>query len=146
MDGNRWLIAGGGLSIAASLLHLACIAGGAAWYRFLGAGERIARMAERDWWRPAPVTLLIAGVLAVWGLYALSGAGLILRLPLLRTVLVLVSGVYLSRALAPLAILALRPAMMSPFWWWSSAIVLVYGIAYAVGTWRAWPTLSAGSS
>jgi hypothetical protein len=41
------LILAGAGSLAASILHLACIAGGPEWYRFFGAGERMARMAAR---------------------------------------------------------------------------------------------------
>ena len=37
-----WLIAGAVLSGIAGLLHLAIILGGAPWYRFFGAGERMA--------------------------------------------------------------------------------------------------------
>ena len=48
MAANPFLIAGGVLSALASLLHIAVIAGGPAWYRFFGAGEGMARMAERD--------------------------------------------------------------------------------------------------
>ena len=92
--------------------------------------------------RAALITVGIAAVLFVWAAYAFSGAGLIPRLPLLRTALVAISAVYLLRALAPAAILLLRPGMMSLFWWWSSAIVLVYGFVYAIGTWAAWPRLS----
>lgn len=143
-DGGRWLVAGGALSAVASLLHIGCIFGGPAWYRFFGAGERMARMAERDWWRPAPVTLLIAAVLAVWAAYAFSAAGLLPRLPLLRTALVAITGVYLLRGLVILPMLALQPAMVSAFWLWSSAIVLGYGIVHAVGLWSAWGTLPKG--
>lgn len=140
-DGRRWLVAGGVLSAAASLLHIACIFGGPDWFRFFGAGERIARMAERDWWRPAPVTLLIAGVLAVWAAYAFSGAGLLARLPLLRVALVAITAVYLLRGLVIVPMAALRPDLLSPFALWSSAIVLVYGIVYAIGTWASWNKL-----
>ena len=41
---RSWLIAAGVLNAGAALLHLACIIGGPAWYRFLGAGERMARL------------------------------------------------------------------------------------------------------
>jgi hypothetical protein len=76
IDGGRWLVAGGVLSAGASLLHLGCIAGGASWYRFFGAGEKMARMAERGW-RAVPVTVLIAAVLALWSAYAFSAAGVL---------------------------------------------------------------------
>ena len=140
--GQPWLFAGGALSGVAAVLHLACILGGPSWYRFLGAGEGMARAVERGELRPALVTLGIAAVLAAWSAYAFSGAGLLPRLPLLRIALVAITAVYLLRGLIVLPMLALKPAMISPFWLWSSAIVLAYGIVHAIGTWRAWPGLS----
>ena len=59
------------------MLHLAIIAGGPDWYRFFGAGEGMARMAERGMLKPALITLGIAAILAVWAAYAFAGAGLI---------------------------------------------------------------------
>jgi hypothetical protein len=89
-------------------------------------------------------------VLGVWAAYAFAGAGLIPRLPLMRLALVLISAAYLIRGLL------LVPALIAwgrgketlgehtvAFMVWSSLIVLAYGAAYAVGTWRAWPGLSA---
>jgi hypothetical protein len=35
-----------------------------------------------------------------------------------------------------------RPDLSPAFMFWSSLIVLVYGIVYAIGTWRAWPHLT----
>lgn len=143
MAPNPALIVGGVLSAAASVLHLAVIVGGPAWYRFFGAGEGMARMAEQGSWTPIVVTLGIAGVLAIWSAYAFSGAGLIPRLPLLRTALVLISAVYLLRGLVLIPAFAVNPGGVQPFVLWSSLIVLVYGLAYAIGTWTAWSTLSA---
>ena len=139
---NPFLIVGGVLSATASLLHLAVIAGGPSWYRFFGAGEGMARMAEQGSLTPTLVTLGIATVLAVWAAYAFAGAGLIPRLPLMRTALVLISAVYLLRGLVLIPALILNPGGVTPFVLWSSLIVLVYGAAYAVGTWIAWPALS----
>ena len=137
---NRWLIAGGWLSVAASLLHLACIVGGPDWYRFFGAGEPIARAAERGSWIPALLTIGIAALLAICAAYAFSGAGMIRRLPLLRTGLVVISGVYLARGLVIFyPAVMMRPDLSWNFMFWSSLIVLVYGIVYAVGTCTAWP-------
>jgi hypothetical protein len=45
--GSGLLIASGWMSVAASLLHIGCIIGGPDWYRFFGAGEQMAKMAER---------------------------------------------------------------------------------------------------
>lgn len=140
--GTSWLTAAALLSAVAALLHLAVIAGGPDWYRFFGAGEEMARMAERGSPRPALITLGIAAVLAAWSAYALAGAGRIRRLPLMRTALVAISAVYLLRGLVLVPALAINPGAVDAFMLWSSLIVLVYGITYAVGTLRAWPELS----
>jgi hypothetical protein len=137
---NPWLIAGGWLSVIASLLHVACIFGGPDWYRFFGAGEAMAQADARGEWMPAIVTAGIAIVLAIWAAYAFAGAGLIRRLPLMRTALVAISAIYLARGLFIIPILAEEQARTT-FNIWSSLIVLGYGIAYAVGTLKDWPHL-----
>jgi hypothetical protein len=142
---NPWLVAGGMLSAVAVILHLAVIAGGPDWYRFVGAGEEMAQMAERGLLRPALITVAIATVLAIWSGYAFAGAGLLPRLPLMRTALVAITAVYLLRGLALVPLALLRPALVDSFALWSSLIVLVYGIVHAVGTYRAWPALAAAA-
>jgi hypothetical protein len=131
---------GGWLSVIASLLHVACIFGGPDWYRFFGAGEALAQADARGEWYPAVITAGIATVLAIWAAYAFAGAGVIGRLPLMRTALITISAIYLVRGLFILPVLAEAQAR-TPFNIWSSLIVLAYGVAYAIGTWQAWPHL-----
>ena len=138
---NRTLVLAGAGSLAASVLHLACIAGGAEWYRFFGAGERMARMAERGHWYPTVLTLGIAAVLGAWALYAWSGAGLIPRLPLLRPALCVITGVYLLRALAFVPLQPFFPGNSAAFWYWSSGVCLVLGLLHALGLRQVWPRL-----
>ncbi len=137
---------GGSLSLAAGLSHLACVAGGPKWYRFFGAGEQIARAAERGSWMPVLVTSAIAGVLLLWAAYGFAAAGILPRLPLMRLALVAITAVYLARGLVLFFPSALRRPDLSPrFLMWSSLIVLVIGIVHVIGTWRAWPNLSEGT-
>lgn len=140
--GSVWLSIGGRLSLAAALLHIACIFGGAAWYRFFGAGDAMARAAEGGAWGPALTTLGIAMVLTSWSAYAFSGAGRILHLPLLRTALVIITAVYLLRGLVPLPMAVWWPDEISGFVLWSSAVVLVFGIVHAIGLWRGWGAMA----
>jgi hypothetical protein len=138
--GERLLVAGGVLTGAAALLHVGIILGGPDWYRFFGAGERMARLAARGSIYPTVVTACIAAILGVWALYALSGAGVIRRLPLLRLALTLIAAVYLARGILglPAVMLADDPyanelkAKMT-FMVVSSAICIVLGLCYAVG-------------
>ena len=144
---NGILIAGGTLSAAAALAHLAVIVGGPRWHRFFGAGEGFARAAERGELRPAIITLFVAGILAIWAAYAFSGAGLIRPLPLLRTALVAISAIYVARGLVIFFPQMLgRPDLSSTFLLWSSLIVLTIGLLYAFGTLQAWSSLSQGTT
>lgn len=138
---NPWLLAGGALSAMASLAHLAVIVGGPRWYAFFGAGKRMVRLAEQGAPSAALITLGIAVVLAIWSAYALSGAGLLPRLPFLRLGLVAISAVYLIRAVVFVPAVIIQTGQAGAFAWVSSAIVLVFGLAYAIGTWTAWETL-----
>ena len=140
---NKLLLFGGLLSGIAALLHIAIIIGGPQWYRFFGAGEELASMAEKGSWYPAVLTFGIAVVLLLWALYAFSGAGLIRRFPLLKVGLVVISAVYLIRGLAFIPAYFVKPEIVDDFLIWSSLICLVYGFSYAIGTRQVWAKLSA---
>lgn len=144
-DGERWLRRGALLTGAASLLHLGIIFGGPDWYRFFGAGERMARLSARGSAYPTLVTAGIASVLGLWALYGLSGAGVIRRLPLLRLALVLIAGVYLARgALAIPLVLFVRDPYTDElkgrmtFMVVSSLICIFLGLCYAYGAAWVW--------
>ncbi len=126
----------------AALAHLGCIVFGGDWYRFFGAGEQMAVLAEQGHWYPTVATAVISTVLLLWAFYALSGAGVIRRLPLLRTALCVISAVFLLRGTAFIAIMPLFPDNSLTFWLVSSAICLLIGGLYAVGTAKAWHRLS----
>ena len=143
MQRNNQLIIAGSLSFIASMLHIACIFGGPDWYLFFGAGEKMAEMAAAGDPYPTIVTIVIASILAGWGLYAFSGAGLIFKLPLLKTCLVLITAVYLVRGVAGM----FAPFVTSDpvvhqnsitFWLVSSIICCIYGTYYFFGTLKLW--------
>ena len=138
---NRLLVTGAALSAIAALLHLGIIFGGPGWYRFFGAGERFSQLDAAGSRIPDLVTLGIASVLALWSAYALSGAGAIRRLPLLRTALVAITSVYLARGLVLVPML-FADAGFTAFDWWSSAICLGYGLVHLVGLAQSWRRLS----
>jgi hypothetical protein len=143
---NRFLVAAASLSAVAALLHLGCIAFGAPWYRFFGAGERMAQLAIEGSPYPTVITLAITAVLAAWSLYALSGAGIVRRLPLLRTCLCAITAVYLLRGTLALPFMAQLPGRSTTFWWWSSAICLGIGLVHLAGLVQAWPRIGPQAS
>ena len=138
---NIPLTVGALLSAVAALLHLGIIAGGPAWYRFFGAGERYARAAEEGRWFPTIVTLGIATVLFAWSMYALAGAGVIAGLPFLKAALVTITAVYLVRGVAFAPLVRARGGRLTPFVVWSSLICFGYGVVHLVGLMQRWAAL-----
>ena len=142
-DNNKPLIVGAICSFVAALAHLGCIIFGASWYRFFGAGEQMAQMAEQGLWYPTITTSVIIIVLTIWSLYGLSGAGVIRRLPLIRIALVLISAIYLLRAVSFYWLMPMMPENSLTFWLVSSSICLAIGLLYAIGTFQEWSKISA---
>ena len=98
MDISRYfLILGSGVSFFIAVLHLALVFK-PQWYRYFGADELV-QLYEQG----SPFTVLVTSGLtlmfAAWGAYALSGAGVIRQLPLLRTVLISIGVIYVLRGL-----------------------------------------------
>ncbi|MGO2012066.1 MAG: hypothetical protein ACTJH9_07055 [Pseudoalteromonas sp.] len=140
---NKPLMLGGFFSAVAALAHLGCIIFGGDWYRFFGAGEQMARMAEAGESYPTIVTSVLVLVLLIWSVYGLSGARLIIKLPLLRTALVLISSIYVLRGVVFVVLMPMFPENSIIFWLVSSAICLSIGMLYCVGTYQSWSKLSA---
>lgn len=86
--------------------------------------------------------LVIAAALAVGTLYAFSGAGLLRRLPLLRTVLIVLASVLVLRGLLFVPLVVWHPHALSwlcdcqradGFLLATSLLCLVLGMGYAIG-------------
>jgi uncharacterized protein YhhL (DUF1145 family) len=138
---NIYLIIAGCLSAIAALLHLGCIYFGSHWYRFLGAGEQITKLAEQGSIKPTILTSGIVLILFVWALYAFSVAGMKVQLPLTKPVLCIITLVYLSRGVIGLFLIKSPLGRRPVFWLWSSLICLVFGVIHLIGLTQQWPIL-----
>lgn len=121
-----------GLDFLAATLHVGIVFGGPAWYRFFGAGERMARMAERRHPGPTLVTLAIAAALCGFGAYAMTAGGWFPALPFPREGLMAITAIYAVRAAAPLLLLPVMASMRTRFMVVSSLVCGVYAIAHAM--------------
>lgn len=132
---NTLLILGAMGSLAVSLLHFWIAWRGAPAYRFFGAGEEMAKAAEKGSPAPALVTLGIALVFAVFGWYALGATGFAPTLPFQTAVLWGIGGIYTLRGLVVLLEVAwLRQgkpvAAQNP---WFSLASLAIGLVHLLG-------------
>lgn len=141
MTGTQALVAAAGFDAVAAAAHLACIAIGAPAYRFMGAGEKVVRAVGAGKRQPALVTSAVAAILMACAAYALSGAGVIARLPSTRVVLLLVGLSYLGRALAFPFLRRVFPGNSVLFWMVSSSLCLLAAFAHIYGPVSRWGTL-----
>ena len=139
--GTQALVIGASLSAVAAMAHLACIVIGAPAYRFMGAGEKMARAVESGKIQPALVTLAVAGVLFAWAAYALSGAGAIGRLPFTKSALLVICAIYMGRAVAFPFLRPVFPYNSETFWLVSSGICALIALVHFYGLVSLWRTL-----
>ena len=106
---------------------------GAPAYRFMGAGERMARAAQAGKAQPTLITLGIASMLLVWAAYAFSAAGLAPPMPFTGPAILAIGSVYLARAFCFPLLRPRFPENSTKFWITSSLICLVIGTLYILG-------------
>jgi hypothetical protein len=146
-----WVVAGAASFIAA-LLHVACIVIGGKMYRFMGAGDQMAELADAGHWYPTVITLGIAGILAGWGYYAFAAGDLVPRPPALVLCLCLITAVYTLRGVALIPVLARFAAGAQTvligrsggglrFWIVTSLICLGFGLIHGAALILSWRSL-----
>ncbi|MCI0478006.1 MAG: hypothetical protein L0Y55_17320, partial [Anaerolineales bacterium] len=91
-------MAGAAANFGIAALHVLIVIVGVPGYIFFGTAD-LARLAMQGSPIPAIATLALAALFAAFGMYALSGAGIIRRLPFTRLALVCIGSVYTLRGL-----------------------------------------------
>jgi len=129
---NYWLLAGGYFSLAFAIFQLSAI-----WWK-PGAIRYFGGPAKLSVERPLIYTALCVGfaiIVALFGIYALSGGGSVRHLPLLRTALVTMTVVYLLRGLilVPQILVTIRHPEFIRFLLFS-VIAFCVGIVHLIGT------------
>ena len=139
MDRKNWLKIAAGLSFFMAVAQTVISLSPAAAAYFMAPPPLL-----ENRWRLFLIGEAAALVLVLFGLYALSGAGVIRRLPLLRLGLIGISSLFLLRGLfvvfSVLAILGILEGQLLIQGEISMLVFLAAGIAFAVGTvlnWRA---------
>jgi hypothetical protein len=133
------------MSLLLAVLHVAMIPFGAEAYDYFTAPARMIEMARVGSLLPALMTLLVACVFAVFGLYALSAADRGPWVPQRRIILIGISGIYLLRGVVvvPQLLMFMNTSEVPLRALVFSLIALAIGIVYTVGTalrWAALPT------
>jgi len=140
---SAFLTIAGSLSFVAALLHICVVIGGPRWYRFFGAGEAIAQLAEIKSLKPTIITLGISAILFTWAAFAWSASGHLPSLPFTKFALSAITIIYLIRGaagvLAPFV--SDHPLIKQnsvAFWIWSSAVCVMIGLFHLIGLIEVW--------
>lgn len=132
---------GAGIAIFGAIIHWVAPFVGPDWYAFLTSPKWVVDSAQSGTIR-APVGAAVIGLLMfTCGLYAFSGAGIIRRLPLTRTGLIVISSICLLRGLLLVPFLLRVPNLLSAFDIVASLVWFAAGVAFFVGTAKNWPFL-----
>jgi hypothetical protein len=129
-----FLLVGGICSLVAALLHIGCIIYGASWYRFFGAGERMVNLSNKGSALPTIITLHIAIILTVFGIFTIYSADyMISPLPMTSQALILIMYIYLIRGAFGFLFILKPLGRTKSFWGWSSCVCLIVGIIHYFG-------------
>lgn len=141
---SRWLTAAAALCFGIALLHAAMIFMDPRAYAYFGAPQ-LGRAKAAGYSYPDLMTAGLVLIFAAFGAYALSGAGRIRRLPLLRIGLVLIGMVFTLRGLVLIPELAglASGADVPPRMAFFSLVSLVTGVAFLTGTRSRWRQMKA---
>lgn len=96
---SKLLIAGGCIAAITAIWHLICIVGGPDWYVFARAPKIVVDSARQGTLLAPLSTAVIAVLMFTCTLYAFSGAGVIRKIPFLKSALIVISFICLVRAL-----------------------------------------------
>ena len=128
----KLLLSGGIIAALAALWHLLCIIGGPEWFAFARAPQAIVDSAREGTWLAPLGTVVVAGLMLACTLFALSGAGIIHRMPLLTPALVTIALLCIVRALIALPYLW-TPAGADIWQIVASSVWLYVGLCFAAG-------------
>ena len=136
---SQLLISAGIIAAAAAIWHLLCILGGPSWFAFARAPQQVIASAQQGTLLAPLSTLFVAGLMFTCSAFALSAAGLIRSLPLLKSALITITILCILRALS--AIPSLVYANDLDLWQLVASSVWLYtGICFLAGTVRQFKT------
>lgn len=134
----KMLKLGGYINILIAIAHIICLFNAQYFFEVTGVGENMRRNAEIHPLLPYAMTIFVSVIFFIFGLYGISGAGKIRKLPLLKVGIFTIATIYLIRGVVG-AIANI--AFESSFQWYHllfSICALGIGLSYLSGGLRKW--------
>lgn len=131
--GQGMLITVALIAIFTAIAHTACLFLGPTCYRYQMAPESVVISAQNGTLFAPIATILVSSVFLIWAAYALSGAQMIRRLPLLSIGVYTISMLCIARGLLGIQLWLRRPELVTEFANISSWIWFLTGMLFLAG-------------
>lgn len=134
----KMLKLGGYINILIAIAHIVCLYSPEYFFEVTGVGEEMKRNAEIHPLLPYVMTIFVAIFFFIFGLYGLSGAGKIKKLPLLKWGIFTIAAIYLLRGVVGSVV---NIAFETAFQWHHllfSICALGIGLLYLLGGLQIW--------
>lgn len=119
--------------IGTAFAHLSCIFLGVKCYSVQMAPQQIVESAKNGTYLAPVANIIVSSIFVTWGLYALSGAGIIRKLPLLNLVINSISILCIVRGLLPLQLWLRHPERIGDLDIYYGIGWLITGLLYLFG-------------
>ncbi|MBB5204047.1 hypothetical protein HNQ51_001340 [Inhella inkyongensis] len=136
---------GAGIAFFGTLIHWVAPLLGPDWYAFLTSPAWVVASARAQTWEAPAGALGVGALMGMCGLFALSAAGLMQRLPLLRAGLAVSALVCTLRGLLLIPFLIRVPERLTAFDITASLVWLLAGLCFVWVALRRWRDLSAAT-
>ena len=130
---------GGYINIVIAIGHILGLIWADQMFEITGIGKEMATLAQKHSTLPYLLTIIVAIVFFIFGLYGLSAANKFRKLPLLKPVIFLIAGIYLLRGIGELiADTIQRTNSIAETIY--SLVAIIIGLLFLIGGLQKWRT------
>ena len=130
---SQLLISAGVIASASAIWHLLCIFGGPSWFVFARAPQQIIESAQQGTMLAPISTVFVASLMFACTVFSFSAAGLIRKVPLLKSALITIASLCMLRGLIVIPTLATSTGL--DIWQIVASTVWFYvGICFLAGS------------
>jgi hypothetical protein len=131
--GVLFLVLAALIAIGNAVAHMSCLYLGPDCFAAQLAPTQLVELAKNGAYLATIVTIFVSAIFVVWGLYALSAAGIIRRLPLLKFAIYAISILCIIRGILPLQLWLRHPESINDAHFNYGIAWLITGLLFLFG-------------
>tara|TARA_R110000737_G_scaffold55799_1_gene79606 strand:+ start:1308 stop:1763 length:456 start_codon:yes stop_codon:yes gene_type:complete len=130
---SKLLISAGVIASASAIWHLLCILGGPSWFVFARAPQQIITSAQQGTLLAPLGTIFVASLMFACTVFSFSAAGIIRKVPLIKSALITIAILCTMRALLAIPVLV-TPTGLDIWQIIASSVWFYVGVCFSLGT------------